>query len=155
MMRKGLAIFTLLILIAVSARASITDLPTVGPSGATGPSGPTGPTGMTGATGAICPHVGTPSLAAGTSSGQCGTSPGIIGSDCAGTITIGTNYLNSCTMTFAQSFTNAPTCIAYDYTAPASEPVNHQPGTATWLLDATGAGYSPGDVVGYICLTYP
>lgn len=41
---------------------------------------------------------------------SCGSGPLLVGSDNAGTITVGSGVTLSCTLTFAQAWRNAPTC---------------------------------------------
>jgi hypothetical protein len=42
---------------------------------------------------------------------SCGTSPAISGTDVAGTVTVGTASPSACTITFANPFSAAPTCL--------------------------------------------
>ncbi len=42
---------------------------------------------------------------------SCGTSPSITGTDIAGEVTMGTAAPTGCVITFANAYTNAPTCI--------------------------------------------
>jgi hypothetical protein len=57
----------------------------------------------------------------------CGTTPSITGCDLAGTVTVGTGSPASCIITFANAFTNIPTCV-----------VSAQNGTAKSYSTATG-----------------
>jgi len=50
----------------------------------------------------------------------CGGSPSIVGSDLAFRVTIGTTASNACTMTFAATYTNAPSCVVYPEGAAAA-----------------------------------
>lgn len=42
---------------------------------------------------------------------SCGTSPSFVGSDVAGTITVGAGVVTACTYNFAVPWTNAPSCV--------------------------------------------
>jgi hypothetical protein len=68
----------------------------------------------------VARHLGTPA-SGGTAPtiSACGTSPslGTGGTDTAGVVTTGTATPTGCTITFGQSYTNAPTCIVVDSTA--------------------------------------
>lgn len=79
---------------------------------------------------------------------SCGTSPSIVGTDEAGTITMGTGVFTSCLLTFATAHSNAPVCM-----------VNHQgavllirgiAATTTLTID-TGGVMTAGGKVDYIC----
>lgn len=45
---------------------------------------------------------------------SCGGSPAVTGDDNSGTITIGSGVVTACTITFAQTWTNTPTCTISD-----------------------------------------
>jgi hypothetical protein len=43
--------------------------------------------------------------------GTCGTGPSISGDDMSGSVKVGTGGVNSCAITFASAYTNAPRCF--------------------------------------------
>lgn len=78
--------------------------------------------------------------------GACGTSPSISGTDFAGKITVGTDTVTSCTITFAATYTTAPGCTVSSGTAITSPTVTT---TATTLV--IGGSSLTSDVLTYIC----
>ena len=177
MMWKSLTILALMTMIAGGARASITNLPAVGPSGPTGPSGPAGPTGATGAQGIStfgCTHAGTPTFHGALGASNCGTGASIVGTDCQGTITLGGDYTGGCIIDFAQSFSTTPACAVTEH-APSTVglvigalppigsvgqvivgpalvgvPTDANPTTTQVTLDTNDQG-APGGPLGYLC----
>jgi fibronectin-binding autotransporter adhesin len=47
----------------------------------------------------------------------CGTTPSVVGSDVAGTITVGGGVVTACTLTFQTAWSAAPTCLVADNSA--------------------------------------
>lgn len=60
---------------------------------------------------------------------SCGTSPTIVGSDLAGTVTIGSGTATACTVTFASTFSAEPTCVIGQQSATGT----------TWYFSAKSA----------------
>lgn len=87
-----------------------------------------------------------PALA--TGSGDCGTTPAIAGNDTAGQITVGSSTNGGkCTITFAQTWTNAPICMVANETATAAI----RPVTTTSTLALTGTLVAA-NVLKYYCV---
>jgi len=81
----------------------------------------------------------------------CGTSPTIVGSDLAGTITVGTDGggVTACTLTFAATYTTTPACtITGDNTAVT---LAFTARSATAFTVSSSADMQ-GDVLTYICI---
>ena len=84
---------------------------------------------------------------------DCGAGASIVGSQCAGKVTMGAG--TTCTLTFTSPFLNAPACVATNETN--GGPIGTQSTASTVLFAAgplTGAILSSGDVVSYICMSY-
>lgn len=87
---------------------------------------------------------GTPSIS------SCGTSPSVVGDDTAGLITVGTGGITStCTITFSQTYTNAPHCFVNDRTAILA--VRATPTTTTLVVD-TSAPFAASSLIDYFCI---
>lgn len=87
----------------------------------------------------------------------CGTAPTVAGTDTAGVITIGTGTPAACTVTFARTFVNAPTCYFNDRTTAGKT----NAGTTYQVVEAAAsvtvtfqAATVNGDVISYSCLGY-
>lgn len=78
---------------------------------------------------------------------SCGTSPTITGVDMVGKVTVGTVPGASCTLTFASTWTNAPSCMV---TNEATANLTRASSTSSQVVfSGTLLG---GDVLAYICL---
>lgn len=84
-----------------------------------------------------------------TVGGSCGTSPSLAGSDGAGKVTTGTVAPTSCTITFANTWTTAPACVAINETT--ANLVKATSTTTTLVLVGT---YVASDVLAYTCTGY-
>lgn len=80
---------------------------------------------------------------------SCGTSPSIVGTDVAGTITVGSVSASSCVMTFAAPWPNKPSCGILSNTAIVSPTGSTTPTAFTF-----GGTAITSDVVMYQCLGY-
>ncbi len=80
---------------------------------------------------------------------SCGTTPGIVGTDRAGKVTIGATASSTCTLTFDTAYLNAPACTAMNGTVDV--PVFGTTTTTTLVL-TDGAGDFSDDVISYICI---
>jgi hypothetical protein len=88
--------------------------------------------------------------AVGTGAADCGTSPSIVGNDNEGRVTVGTSPGSKCTVTFANSWTNAPICntsneVSANLLRPAS--------VTTTKVELTGT-LTVGDTLVYRCVGY-
>jgi hypothetical protein len=88
--------------------------------------------------------------AVGTGAADCGTSPSIVGNDNEGRVTVGTSPGSKCTVTFANSWTNAPICntsneVSANLLRPAS--------VTTTKVELTGT-LTAGDTLVYRCVGY-
>jgi hypothetical protein len=84
----------------------------------------------------------------------CGTSPSIAGTDVNGRATVGTGgTATSCTVTFANAYTNAPTCSGgdEDSTTPLLTVLS---ATTTALTFTASTPFAAGDKLVYHCLGY-
>lgn len=78
----------------------------------------------------------------------CGTTPAIVGTDVSGKVTVGTGVTTSCTVTFANTWANAPPCtVSGDNTA-----VGYIATSTTTVLTLTSSADMASDVLSYICL---
>lgn len=93
--------------------------------------------------GGVSGHSGTPALT------SCGTgSPSVTGSDFAFRVTQGTGA-TGCVATFSTAFTNVPTCVAVNETAPAtSTPAYTVSTTAVTLVTAN----TNGEIWNVVCI---
>ena len=74
---------------------------------------PSGPIGFDTVNNSYFPnHINANSGAPTVNSGSCGTSPTVVGSDVAGTVTEGTGTVSSCLMNFRTAFNANPFCVA-------------------------------------------
>lgn len=80
---------------------------------------------------------------------SCGTSPTILGSDVAGTVTIGSSASGTCTLTFSETYGTKPAC-SIGFSDPDT-PVGRAT-TATTLILTDGAGDFSSDEIDYICI---
>lgn len=82
---------------------------------------------------------------------SCGTSPTIVGSDLAGTVTVGTGTATSCTVTFASSYTDEPVCVATSNSNNAN-PLYFSAKSATAFTVSTSAGTNlAGQLFNFVC----
>lgn len=91
-------------------------------------------------------HVNSMGVAPSLSS--CGSGPSIVGSDVAGAVTVKTT---GCTITFSQSYANAPACVVVDSTTPSTSMAY----TTTTAHIAISAGLSSSDIIFYACVGQP
>ncbi len=78
---------------------------------------------------------------------SCGGSPGIVGTDVAGKVTIGSAPGTSCVLTFAVAYTNAPACVTSDETTAILTRA-----TSTTTTVTLSGVFIAGDVVAYQCI---
>jgi len=79
---------------------------------------------------------------------SCGTSPTIVGSDAAGTVTMGTASPTGCVITFATAYTAAPSCtVSWQATPLASQ--SYSVSTTAITLVQTGTS---SNLVNYTCV---
>lgn len=78
---------------------------------------------------------------------SCGSGPAIVGTDMAGTLTVGTGVVSSCTVTFAAQWVNPPACSVASNAAIASQTLAIT--TSTFIVGGTSVS---GDIIPYICL---
>jgi hypothetical protein len=93
-------------------------------------------------------HIRTTNEASSTPAlSSCGTSPTIVGSDIAGTVTMGTGSPTGCTITFANAYSSAPHCnVTWRGNVLATQ--NYSISTTAITLNQTGTS---SNVVDYIC----
>lgn len=71
---------------------------------------------------------------------NCGTSPAIVGTDLAGTVTMGTASPTGCTITFANPYTNTPHCnVQWQATPLASQSYALSPTAISLTQTATSS----------------
>jgi hypothetical protein len=80
----------------------------------------------------------------------CGASPTIVGNDVSGRITIGSSPTSACTVTFANHWTNAPTCWCNDETTALSCRVS---GNSVSQATLNGA-FAASDKVSFGCIGF-
>ena len=86
-------------------------------------------------------------------SGDCGTSPAIVGTDNVFRVTVGSSANGGlCTVTFAQVFPHTPICYAVDETSSARL-VLPAPSTINVVLTAVST-FTAGDKIGATCFGY-
>ena len=83
----------------------------------------------------------TPTISAG-----CGTGATIVGNDNNGTITTQASGFGTCTVTFANAWSNAPQCVLNNQTSASVTRVTSPSTTGITITGATG-----GDVIDYLC----
>lgn len=82
---------------------------------------------------------------------SCGVSPSVAGNDVAGRVTIGTGGVaSSCTLTFNQPFTTAPSCVVND----ESTSLLLKATATTTTLTITATLFGASDLITYHCLEY-
>ena len=78
---------------------------------------------------------------------SCGTSPSIVGTDIAGTVTLGTAGPTGCTITFNSAYANTPICsVTWEATPLASQSYAVTASKITLTQTATSS-----DVVDFVC----
>jgi len=83
---------------------------------------------------------------------SCGTSPTILGSDHAGTVTVGTGTATSCTLTFASAYsTNAPACILTSEANNADPLYFSAKSTSAFTITTAASTNLAGQKFNYIC----
>lgn len=92
-------------------------------------------------------HIELTGTAPSSFSANCGTSPSLSGNDLIGKFTVGTGSIGQpCTITFANTWTNAPACVASNETTATSTRATST--TATLGL----YNFAVSDVISYICM---
>jgi hypothetical protein len=79
---------------------------------------------------------------------SCGTSPTIVGSDLAGTVTMGTGAPTGCVITFARPYISAPACVVTWQAAPLLSQSYTISNTAVTLVQTATSS----DKVNYSCI---
>jgi hypothetical protein len=69
---------------------------------------------------------------------SCGTSPSIRGTDTAGEVTVGSVSANGCTITFANAWTNSPSCIIMSQTGSITNTFSYTVSTTAIVVTETG-----------------
>jgi hypothetical protein len=83
---------------------------------------------------------------------SCGTSPSIVGSNVAGTITLGTGTPTGCVATFATAYALAPSCTVVSQTAPATTTPAYSVSTTAITIVQAATNSTKYD---YICVAQP
>lgn len=95
-------------------------------------------------------HIETASAAPAVTS--CGNTPSIVGNDNVGIATVGSGGVAaSCTITFASTWTNAPSCVVIDDTTAL---LIKATASTTVLTVTQGVAFGAGDKLSYHCLGY-
>ncbi|MDE2588759.1 MAG: hypothetical protein KGL95_03740, partial [Patescibacteria group bacterium] len=97
-----------------------------------------------------------PALTTTSLSSGCGTTANglkISGTDSAGNITLGSNFANTCTLTFASAFIRAPTCIVVSSSDNANPPISSHTTTLSIPTALLAAGTN--SKLEYICIDLP
>lgn len=94
-------------------------------------------------TGHIISSGTTPSM------GTCGTSPSLVGTDNAGTITVGSGIVTSCTLNFANSFANTPVCTESDNSTAITGDISSLSASSITFSFSASLG---GGTIYYICI---
>ena len=92
-------------------------------------------------------HIEISGTAPSSFSANCGSSPSLSGNDLIGKFTVGTGSIGQpCVVTFANTWTNAPSCVASNETTATST-------RATSTTAALGLyNFAVSDVISYICI---
>lgn len=88
---------------------------------------------------------GTPALT------SCGTTPAIVGTDMAGTVTMGTGTPTGCVITFATPYASAPICVVTWIATPLASQSYATSATAITLTQTATSS----NVAKYICVAQP
>lgn len=80
---------------------------------------------------------------------SCGTTPSIVGSDAAGTVTVGSVAATGCTITFANAYVNAPACTVTEQTGSVTNVFSYTLSTTAIVVSQTGL---TSDKLNYVCI---
>ena len=82
---------------------------------------------------------------------SCGTTPAIVGTDVAGTVTMGTGTPTGCVITFNQAYVAAPHCVVQWIATPLASQSYATSATAITLTQTATSS----NVVKYACFAQP